>query len=149
MKQRRPEVADVLRRYGEAYHAVLSTAQARVMKAIQACRTAALGGHVEICDECGHRRIWYNSCRNRHCNKCQSLARAQWIQKRLTELLDTSYFHIVLTLPEQIAAIAFYNKRVVYNISVPTASLPTLKCAEFWSEWTITMERTVVRYSTI
>ena len=109
-------MADVLRRYGEAYHAVLSTAQARVMNAIQVCRTAALGGHVEKCDECGHRRIWYNSCRNRHCNKCQSLARAQWIQKRLSELLDTSYFHIVLTLPEQIAALTFYNKRVVYNI---------------------------------
>jgi len=116
MKQRRPEVADIMHRYGEAYHAVLSAAQTRVMNAIQACRTAALGGHVEKCDECGHRRIWYNSCRNRHCNKCQSLARAQWIQKRLSELLDTSYFHVVFTVPEQIATIAFFNKRVVYTI---------------------------------
>jgi len=120
MKHQRPEVADILRRHGEAYrkayHAVLSAAQLRVMNAIQACRTAALGAHVEKCDECGHRRIWYNSCRNRHCNKCQSLARAQWIQKRLSELLETAYFHVVFTLPAQIAAIAFHNKRLVYGI---------------------------------
>jgi len=120
MKQRRPEVADILRRYGEAYrkayHALLSGAQRRVMNAIQACRTAALGGHVEKCEECGHRRIWYNSCRNRHCGKCQSLARAQWIQDRQSELLETSYFHVAFTLPEQIAAIAFHNKRVVFSI---------------------------------
>jgi|TARA_B100000315_G_scaffold90856_1_gene83509 hypothetical protein len=120
MEHQRPEVADILRRYGKAYrkthHAVLSAAQARVMNAIQVCRTAVLGGHVEKCDECGHRRIWYNSCRNRHCGKCQSLARAQWIQKRLSELLDTSYFHVVFTMPSQIAAIAFFNKRVVYSI---------------------------------
>ncbi len=120
MERQRPEVADIFRRYGEAYredhHASLSGAQLRVMDAIQACRTAALGGHVEKCDQCGHQRIWYNSCRNRHCGKCQSLARAQWIQDRQSELLDTSYFHVVLTLPEQIAAIAFHNKKVVYSI---------------------------------
>ena len=116
MKHQRLEVADILRRYGEAYHALLSGAQLRVMNAIQVCRTAALGGHVEKCDECGHQRVWYNSCRNRHCGKCQSLARAQWIQKRQSELLDTSYFHVVFTLPEQIAAIAFHNKRVLYSI---------------------------------
>ena len=120
MERRKPEVADILRRYGEAYcehhHGRLSGAQRRVMNAIRACRTAALGGHVEKCDECGHQRIWYNSCRNRHCGKCQSLARAQWIQDRRSELLDTSYFHVVLTLPEQIAAIAFHNKKVVYSI---------------------------------
>ena len=116
MKHQRLEVADILRRYGEAYHALLSGAQLRVMNAIQVCRTAALGGHVEKCDECGHQRVWYNSCRNRHCGKCQSLARAQWIQKRQSELLDTSYFHVVFTLPEQIAAIAFHNERVLYGI---------------------------------
>jgi len=120
MGRQRLEVADILRRYGEAYrttfHALLSGTQLRVMKAIQICRTAALGGHVEKCDECGHQRVWYNSCRNRHCGKCQSLARAQWIKKRQAELLDSSYFHVVFTLPEKIAAIAFHNKRVLYGI---------------------------------
>jgi hypothetical protein len=114
------EVADVFRRYGEAYRqehdASLSSAQRRVMSAIEECRTAALGGHAEQCDTCGHWRIFYNSCRNRHCPKCQSLARAEWIEDRLTEILDTQYFHVVFTVPEEIAAIAYQNKRVVYGI---------------------------------
>lgn len=120
MQDRRLDVADIFRRYGEAYrndhHDSLSTAQRRVMNAIEICRTAALGGHVERCDQCGHQRIWYNSCRNRHCGKCQSLARAQWIHDRQSELLDTPYFHVVFTLPEPIAAIALYNKQVLYDI---------------------------------
>ena len=115
-----PEVADVFRRYGEAYRAQhdasLSTAQRRVMSAIELCRTAALGGHVEQCDQCGHQRISYCSCRNRHCPKCQSLARAQWLDDRRAELLATQYFHVVLTLPEEIAAIAHQNKATVYGI---------------------------------
>jgi hypothetical protein len=115
-----PEVADVLRYYGEAYRlrhgASLSTAQRRVMSAIELCRTAALGGHIEQCDRCDHQRICYNSCRNRHCPKCQALARAQWLEKRRSELLDTQYFHVVFTLPEPIAAIAFQNKEHAYNI---------------------------------
>ncbi|WP_209607218.1 IS91 family transposase, partial [Sinorhizobium kostiense] len=97
-----PEVADIFRRYGEAYraqHTSLSTAQRRVMTAIELCRTAALGGHVEACDQCGHRRIAFNSCRDRHCPRCQSLARAQWLEDRRAELLDTQYFHVVFTLP--------------------------------------------------
>lgn len=114
------EVADVFRRYGEAYRvkhgASMSTAQRRVMTAIEVCRTAALGGHVEQCDECGHQRISYCSCRNRHCPKCQSLARAEWIQRRQAELLDCEYFHVVFTVPEEIAAIAYQNKEVVYGI---------------------------------
>src|SRR5580693_6870692 len=114
------EVADVFRRYGEAYReqhaASLSTAQRRVMSAIELCRTAALGGHLEQCDQCQHQRIAYDSCRNRHCPKCQSLARAQWIEDRQCELLDTQYFHVVFTLPEEIAAIAYQNKKVVYDI---------------------------------
>src|SRR5882672_10687338 len=114
------EVADVFRRYGDAYrqqHATsLSTAQRRVMTDIEVCRTAALGGHVEQCDACGHRRIFYNSCRNRHCPKCQSLVRADWIRDRLAEVLETQYFHVVFTVPEEIAAIAYQNKRVVYGI---------------------------------
>jgi putative transposase/transposase-like zinc-binding protein len=114
------EVADIFRRYGEAYRqehdASLSMAQRRVMTAIEVCRTAALGGHLEQCDACGHQRICYDSCRNRHCPKCQSLARAQWIEERKAELLETNYFHVVFTVPEEIAAIAYQNKRVVYDI---------------------------------
>jgi hypothetical protein len=120
------EVADIFRRYGEAYReqhgAHMSIAQRRVMTAIEQCRTAALGGHLERCDECGHERNAFNSCRDRHCPKCQSLARAQWIENRLAELLDVPYFHVVFTLPEEIAAIALQNKRVVYNILFRTTA---------------------------
>jgi hypothetical protein len=119
MERPRIEVADILRRFGAAYRAEhetsLSNAQRRVMRAITACRTAALGGHVEQCDACQHQRIAYNSCRNRHCPKCQSLTRAQWIEKRQSELLDCPYFHVVFTLPEEIAAIAYQNKAMMYN----------------------------------
>ena len=115
-----PEVADVFRRYGDTYRqhhdASLSTAQRRVMTAIEICRTAALGGHVEQCDQCGHQRISFNSCRNRHCPKCQSLARAQWLDDRRAEILDTQYFHVVFTIPEPIATIAYQNKEQVYGI---------------------------------
>ena len=114
------EVADVFRRYGNAYRerhdAALPTAQRRVMTAIERCRTAALGGHVDQCDQCGHQRISYNSCRNRHCPKCQSLARAEWLEDRRAEILDTQYFHVVFTVPEEIAVIAYQNKEVVYGI---------------------------------
>jgi hypothetical protein len=114
------EVADIFRRYGDAYrrHASVSPAspQARVMAAIETCRTAALGGHVEQCDACGHQRIAYNSCANRHCPKCQSLARAAWIERRRAEILDCEYFHVVFTVPDEIASIASQNKRQVYGI---------------------------------
>ncbi|TJV54931.1 MAG: IS91 family transposase, partial [Mesorhizobium sp.] len=113
-------MADIFRGYGEAYRAQhdasLSTAQRRVMTAIELCRTAALGGHVEACDQCGHRRIAFNSCRDRHCPRCQSLARAQWLEDRRAELLDTQYFHIVFTLPGDIAASAYQNKALVYSL---------------------------------
>ncbi|MBC7684543.1 MAG: IS91 family transposase [Bdellovibrionales bacterium] len=116
----RHEVADIFNRYGEAYrhaHAnSMGTLQRRVMSAIELCRTAALGGHVEQCDACGHQRIAYNSCRNRHCPKCQSLARAQWLEDRQAELLPVPYFHVVFTVPQEIAALAFQNKRAVYDI---------------------------------
>src|SRR5438876_11756476 len=99
-------MADVFRLYGAAYRqkfsALLSTAQCRVMRAIESCRTARLGGHVEVCDRCGQQRVWFNSCSDRHCPKCQSLARAQWIQDRQSEILLTEYFHVVFTVPEQI-----------------------------------------------
>jgi hypothetical protein len=115
-----PDVAEVFRRYGDDYRqrhgASMSTAQRRAMSAIELCRTAALGGHVERCDSCDHQRIAYNSCRNRNCPKCQSLARARWLADRQAELLDTQYFHVVFTVPDEVAAIAFQNKSVVYNI---------------------------------
>ena len=124
------EVADIFRRFGPAYrqtHAErLARAQRRVMSAIELCRTAALGGHVERCDACGHRRIAYNSCRNRHCPKCQSLARARWLEARQAELLPTEYFHVVFTVPEPIAAIAYQNKRALYNMLFQ-ASAETLR----------------------
>jgi len=121
-----PEVADVFRRYGDAYReqhgGSLSTAQHRVMTAIEICRTAALGGHVEQCDSCAHQRICYSSCRNRHCPKCQSLTRAQWLDDRRAEVLDTQYFHVVFTLPAEMAAIAAQNNGVVYGILFRTVA---------------------------
>jgi Putative transposase/Transposase zinc-binding domain len=115
------EVADVFRRFGPAYRQAhadsLARGQLRAMSAIELCRTAALGGHVERCDTCGHQRISYNSCRCRSCPKCQSLARAQWLEERQAELLDgVEYFHVVFTVPEPIAAIAYHNKRVLYDL---------------------------------
>lgn len=121
------EVADILRRCGRQYRQThadgLSRVQRRVMSAIELCRTAALGGHVEQCDACGHQRIAYDSCRNRHCPKCQSLARAQWLERRHAELLpQVEYFHVVFTLPEPIAALAYQNKRVLYDMLFRTSA---------------------------
>src|SRR5664279_14077 len=120
------EVADIFRRHGKAYlqahGAHLGRVERRVMAAITACRTAALGGHVEQCTDCGEIRISYNSCRNRHCPKCQNLARAQWVEARQAELLPVPYFHVVFTLPAQLAEIAFQNKAVVYDILMRTAA---------------------------
>jgi hypothetical protein len=114
------EVADIFRRYGEAYRqqhdGSLSRAQRRVMTAIEVCRTSALGGHLERCDCCNYERPCYDSCRDRHCPKCQSLARAEWVEKRMAEVLLTHYFHVVFSAPEQIASIAYQNKKVVYDI---------------------------------
>ncbi len=114
------EVADIFRHLGAAYrrdHAEhLSRAQRRVMNAIERCRTAALGGHVEQCDACGHQRVAFNSCRDRHCPKCQCLTRAQWLDDRRAELLPVEYFHVVFTLPQEIAAIAYQNKTLVYDM---------------------------------
>jgi hypothetical protein len=126
------EVADVFRRFGPAYRQAhagsLARGQLRVMSAVQLCRTSALGGHVEQCDGCGALRIAYNSCRNRHCAKCQSLARAQWLEQRQADLLNCQYFHVVFTLPEAIAAIAYQNQRLLYNLlfSVTSQTLQTI-----------------------
>ena len=110
------ELADILRNSSFARTHALSRQQSRVFDAIAACRTAALGQHLDECGQCGHIRISYNSCRNRHCPKCQSLARAEWLAARKTELLPVEYFHVVFTLPEEIARIAFYNPKTVFDI---------------------------------
>src|SRR3954453_8684196 len=114
------EVADIVRRHGPAYrqtHAAhLGRTERRVLAAIEACRTPALGGHAEHCADCGLVRYAFNSCRNRHCPKCQGLARAEWLEARQAELLPVPYFHVVFTLPAPAAEIAFHNKRVVYAI---------------------------------
>src|SRR6266478_3098495 len=123
------EVADIFRRHGEAFRVAqggrLLPDQRRVMAAIEACRSATLGGHVEQCDGCGQVRIAYNSCRNRHCPKCQGLVRAEWLADRQADLLPVPYFHVVFTMPAPIAEIAFQNKAVVYAILF-TAAAETL-----------------------
>src|SRR5476649_802604 len=114
------EVADVFHRHGLEYRQAhadhLGGTERRVMAAIEACRTPTLGGHVEHCADCGFVRYAYNSCRDRHCPKCQGLARAEWLEARQAELLPVPYFHVVFTVPAQVAEIAFQNKRVVYDI---------------------------------
>ena len=114
------EVADIVRAHGDEYrqaHAeTLSVGQKRVLRAIERCRTAALGGHLEQCDQCGHERNAYNSCADRHCPKCQSLARAKWLERRQAELLECEYFHVVFTLPAELATLALQNKRQMYDL---------------------------------
>src|SRR5512144_3429199 len=120
------EVADVFRRHGDAYRRAhdghLGRIERRVMSAIELCRTAALGGHTEACAACGLVRCAYNSCRNRHCPKCQGAARAEWLAARQAELLPVPYFHVVFTLPAPVAEIAFQNKETVYAILFHTAA---------------------------
>jgi hypothetical protein len=120
------EVAHIFHRHGDAFRAEqgrrLSHAQRRVMAAIEMCRTAALGGHVERCEDCGETRIAYNSCRNRHCPKCQGLARAQWLADRQAELLPVPYYHVVFTVPAPVAAIGLQNKAVIYDILFKAAA---------------------------
>jgi hypothetical protein len=127
------EVADIFRGERELflrdYGGRLSSAQKRVFSDIQACRTAVMGGHVGECDECGHREISYNSCRNRHCPKCQALARAHWLDQRAAELLPISYFHVVFTLPAEVAAIALQNKRLLYGMLFEAANQTLLQVA--------------------
>jgi hypothetical protein len=118
MSRPTPELADIFRQHGPAYRAAhsLPLYQHRLMQAIETCRTEVLGGVVEWCDHCPYTHTRYRSCGNRHCPKCQGLAREKWLQKRQAELLAAEYFHVVFTLPEPIAAIAFYNKEIVYDL---------------------------------
>ena len=127
------EVADIFRAAGPAYRAAhaghLSLSQLKIMSAIETCRTAALGGHVEACSDCGHQRIAYNSCRNRHCPRCQGAAARTWLEAQEANLLPVGYFHVVFTLPAEIADIAFHNKAMVYDLLFKAASETMLTIA--------------------
>src|SRR5580700_7788641 len=114
------EVADIFREHGPAWRRAnaghVSLGQLKVMSAIQSCRTAALGGHVARCERCAHTQIAYNSCRNRHCPKCQGAAAKQWLAEREADLLPVPYYHVVFTLPAPIANFAYHNKAAVYDL---------------------------------
>ena len=129
----RLEVAEVFREFTPAflhrYGDTISPDQRRVLWHVARCRTAELGGHVEECDRCGHRRIAYNSCRNRHCPKCQAAARAQWLEQRSAELLPVEYFHVVFTLPHEIGPLALQNRRRIYGMLFQAAAESLLTIA--------------------
>jgi Putative transposase/Transposase zinc-binding domain len=120
------EVADVFRSAGPAYRSAhtghLSLHQLKIMSAVEHCRTAALGGHVEACEDCGHWRVAYNSCRNRHCPKCQGAAARAWLANREADLLPVGYFHVVFTVPAEVGVIAFQNKAALYDLLFRAAS---------------------------
>ncbi len=114
-KSGRPELAEVFRQYGQSYRKThrLSTSQQKVLRAIEVCRTQELGGHLKQCDTCGFEHPAYNSCRNRHCPKCQSLAKARWLQKQTAELLPVGYFHLVFTLPHELNRLILAHKKIL------------------------------------
>ena len=120
MSRRSLEVADIFRACGTEWRQAnaghVSLGQLKVMSAIETCRTAALGGHVEQCQDCRHSHIAYNSCRNRHCPKCQGKTARDWLEARVAELLPVPYYHVVFTVPAEIAGIACHNKSVVYDL---------------------------------
>ena len=126
MARPRLEVADIFHAHGADWRKAnaghVSLAQLKVMSAIEHCRTSALGGHVERCEDCAHTRISYNSCRNRHCPKCQAAAARKWLEDREADLLPVSYFHVVFTVPAAIATIAFQNKAAVYDLLFKAAA---------------------------
>jgi hypothetical protein len=126
-----PEVAHVLRARGAAYAAGhrLSYEQARVLQRLAACRTAALGGHIDACSNCDYQRISYNSCRDRHCPKCQATKRAAWLEARLERLLPVPYFHVVFTVPDLFHPLMLYNQRRLYDLLFQTASATLLTLA--------------------
>lgn len=125
----RHELADVVRLYGDELRRTrrLSAAEEKVLSHIETCRTAALGGHVDECDACGYVRVSYNSCRDRHCPKCQAKERARWLEERLLRLLPVPYFHVVFTIPDALNAVTLRNKRVVYRILFEAASKTLLE----------------------
>jgi hypothetical protein len=127
------EVADILRASGssflERHGSHFASQHRKVMDAIVRCRTAALGGHLDRCSGCGHQAISYNSCRNRHCPKCQGNARARWLAARSAELLPVPYFHIVFTLPHELSALVLQNKRLLYDLLFRTSAATLLEVA--------------------
>ncbi|MFL0246072.1 IS91 family transposase [Candidatus Clostridium stratigraminis] len=125
------ELQDIVHKYGEEYRKEhsLPLNQLKALSSIEACRTSLLGGHIDECEECGHVKISYNSCRNRHCPKCQSLAKEQWLENRKSDLLPIRYFHVVFTLPEEINALALRNQKEIYKILFKAASETLLELA--------------------
>ncbi len=142
MPRRVLEVADIFRAHGRAYRQAnaghLNLSQLKVMSAIEACRTEALGGHVAVCTKCVHHHIAYNSSKNRHCPKCQGPAARDWMAAQADDLLPVEYFHLVFTVPAEIARIAYWNKRAIYGLlfRAPVASL-----ANMWTAMNSRMER--------
>ncbi len=122
------ELAQVVRRHGHRLGDLIPE-ERRILRAIASCRTAALGGHVQTCDHCHHQRIAYNSCRNRHCPRCQGLACAKWMADRAKELLSVEYFHVVFTLPDTFNSLALSNKRVIYNLLFDAVAQTLLEVA--------------------
>jgi Putative transposase/Transposase zinc-binding domain len=131
MTRHRLEVADLFREHGDEYLAThgATAVQRKVLRAVQNCRTATLGGHVEACDQCGYQRIAYNSCRNRHCPKCQGPATARWLAARAAELLPVPYFHLFFTLPSALGPLALQNPRVIYGLLLQAAAQTLLEVA--------------------
>ena len=127
--KRSPELADIFRAFGESYRQAhpLPRAQLKVMRAIESCRTAALGGHLQQCDSCGYQQPAYNSCRNRHCPKCGALAKAQWLEDRQADLLPVGYFHLVFTLPHELNPLILVNKKVLCDILFKAVSQTLLE----------------------
>jgi hypothetical protein len=127
------EVADILRAQGDRfldrYQTSFDFQQLKAFRAIQRCRTAALGGHIDACPKCGRQAISYNSCRNRHCPKCQTQAREHWLAARERELLATSYFHVVFTVPHELNVLALDNPRVFYDLLFSASAQTLLKVA--------------------
>jgi hypothetical protein len=128
------EVADIFRAFGPAYRELhgleMPLRHLRVMRAIEVCRTAKLGGHLDQCDQCGQQRISYNSCRNRHCPKCQSLEKERWLEARKKDLLPTSYFHLVFTLPKGLRPLALRNQKVIYSLLFKAVSQTLIELAK-------------------
>src|SRR5690349_14882346 len=120
------EVADIFRTHGPAWRRAqcghLSLGQLKVMSAIEQCRSAALGGHVLRCNDCQHTEVAYNSCRNRHCPKCQASAARRWLEARQADLLPVEYYHVVFTLPAPISAFAYTNKALIYDLLFEVAA---------------------------
>ncbi len=130
------EIGDIFRRYGaafeEQYARMLTPLHRLVLKALAACRTAQLGGHILECDHCGHSKQAYNSCHNRHCPKCQAGLRAEWFEKRQQDLLPVDYFHVVFTLPDELGSLTLQNKALIYNLLFRATSETLLEIAASW-----------------